>query len=67
MSTDKTDKKQKWFRQSRKKTLCLFSSFVSTSHNAVYMGMTTTAYDNATACSYSTDISGTRRYNTGDA
>ena len=47
----RTDKKQKWFRQSS-----LFSSFVSTSHNAVYMDMKTIACDSSTACSDSADI-----------
>jgi len=67
MSTETTDKEQKWFRQSQKKTASLFSLFVSTSHNAVYMGMTISACDNSTACSHSIDISGTRRSDTGDA
>jgi len=67
MSTERTDKEQKWFRQSQKKPVSLFSSFVSTSQNTVYVDVKTTAFDNATICSDSTDVSGTRRCEIGDA
>ena len=61
MSSERTDKKHKCFRQSQKKTVSLFSSFLSTSHNAVYMDVKTTACDNVRACSDSIDISGRLR------